>query len=247
MSFIEFINESEGAELQFIKSTAHHLIDKVRDSKKTPSSKYTVFSGMEFTEPFMFDLILHVRRDSNPDPEKDSHFNGLPWEDLNFKKKGYMIDANTKINKGSMLIPKIEIHIILDPKREPNNYSDLYYKLVDALAHETNHLDQTGINRDHPNVNVSSREERNIAKKSNNYFLLPEEIESMVVGMHTRSQEEDRPLDEIFVEYLAPFLDTDYIDKEEFNMTMSIWIKKAIELYPDAKFSPKADKIISSI
>jgi len=247
MSFIEFINESEGAELQFIKSTAHHLIDKIRDSKNNDSTKYTTFSGMEFTEPFIFDLLLHVRRESNPKLNRDSHFKVLPWESINFKEKGYMIDANTTLNKEELLVPKIEIHIVLDPKLEPSSYSDLYYKLVDALAHETNHLDQTGINRDHPNVNVSSQDERKHAKKSNNYFLLPEEIESMIVGMHARSQEEDRALDEIFVEYLRPFLETDYINSHEFQKTMSTWIKKAVELYPDAKFSTKADKIINSI
>lgn len=247
MSFIEFINESEGAELQFIRSTAHHLIDKIRESKKKKSREYTVFGGMEFTEPFMFDLILNVRRDSNPDPNEDSHFDSLTWEEINFKDKGYMLDANTRLNKEEMLVPKIELHIVIDPKREPSCYSELYYKLIDALAHETNHLDQTGINRDYPNVHVSSKEERTHAKKSNAYFLLPEEIESMVTGMYTRSIEEKRPLDLIFYEYLSPFVKTKYISLKEFNETMKTWITHAIERYPDAKFSPKADQIINSI
>ena len=91
MSFIEFINESEDAELQFIKSTAHQLIDKIRDSKKSKSREYTVFSGMEFTKPFIFDLILYVRRDTDSNPKHDSHFNSLPWEELNFEENGYML------------------------------------------------------------------------------------------------------------------------------------------------------------
>ena len=238
MSFIEFINESEDAELQFIKSTAHQLIDKIRDSKKSKSREYTVFSGMEFTKPFVFDLTLYVRRDTDSNPKHDSHFNSLPWEELNFEMK---------LNHTDMLVPKIEIHIIINPNTEPICYSKLYYKLIDALAHETNHLDQTGINRDHSNVHVSSEDERKASKKSSKYFILPEEMESNIVGMYTRSQEEDRPLDELFYDYLEPFLKSDYISRAEFNKTMVSWVKKAIELYPNAKFSSNVDNIINSI
>jgi hypothetical protein len=247
MSFIEFINESEDAELQFIKSTAHQLIDKIRDSKKSKSREYTVFSGMEFTKPFMFDLTLYVRRDDNSNPKHDSHFSSLPWEELNFEENGYMLDASMKLNSTNMLIPKIEIHIIINPNTEPICYSKLYYSLINALAHETNHLDQTGINRDRHNVHVSSEEERKVSKKSSKYFILPEEMESNIVGMYTRSQEEDRPLDELFYDYLQPFVKSDYISRADFNKTIVSWVKKAIELYPNAKFSSKVDDIINSI
>ena len=211
MSFIQFVNESEGAESKFIKETVHSLIEKIKSSRSMDGDDYVEFSGMEFTEPFMFDLILYVKRSSISETKSDSHFNDLPWEEINFKEKGYMIDANTKMNKKGMLIPRIEFHIIMNPKKEPSCYSNLYYRLLDILSHETNHLDQVGINRDHPNVNVSSKDERKAAKKSNAYFLLPEEIESMVKGMYSRSIEEGKPLDVIFYEYLRPFVKSKYI------------------------------------
>ena len=202
---------------------------------------------MVFTKHFIFDLILYVRRDTDSNPNHDSHFNSLPWEELNFEENGYMLDAKMKLNHTNMLVPKIEIHIIINPNTEPICYSKLYYKLIDALAHETNHLDQTGINRDHSNVHVSTEHERKASKKSSKYFILPEEIESNVVGMYTRSQEEDRPLDELFYDYLEPFLKSDYISRAEFNKTIVSWVKKAIELYPNAKFSSNVDNIINSI
>ena len=247
MSFIQFINESEDKEITFCKAVAKSLIDKIRESRSMDNEDYISFSGMEFTEPFMFDLILNVRRDSNPKAKSDSQFNDLPWEDLNFKEKGYMIDANTKMNKKEMLVPRIEFHILLNPKKEPSFYNKLYHRLLDILVHETNHLDQVGINRDHPNTRVSSQEERKKSKKSNAYFLLPEEIESMVDGMYARSVEENRFLDEVFFEYLRPFVKTDYITAKEFEITMRAWITHAIENYPDVKLSPKADTIIKSI
>lgn len=247
MSFIEFVNENESEELKFIKSAAHSLIQKIKSSRSMDVDDYVEFSGMEFTEPFLFDLILYVKRSSNSKTIHDNHFNDLPWEEINFKEKGYMIDANTKMNKKEMVVPRIEFHIILDPKREPSCYSNLYYRLIDILAHETNHLDQVGINRDHPNITVSTNAERKSAKKSNAYFLLPEEVESMVTGMYTRSIEEGRPLDVIFYEYLRPFVKSEYINVKEFEKTMKTWITHAIEKYPNAKFSSKADQIINSI
>ena len=247
MSFIQFINESEDKEITFCKNVASSLIDKIRDSRSMDNEVYISFSGMEFTEPFMFDLILNVKRNANPKAKSDSHFNDLPWEDLNFKEKGYMIDANTKMNKKETLVPKIEFHILLNPKKEPSCYNRLYHRLVDILLHETNHLNQVGINREHPNTRVSSQEERKKAKKSNAYFLLPEEIESMVDGMYARAVEEDKFLDEVFFKYLEPFVKTDYITTKEFEITMRAWITHAIEKHPDVKLSPKADIIIKSI
>lgn len=247
MSFIQFINESEDAESKFIRDTAQSLIEKIKSSRSIEGEEYVEFSGMEFTKPFLFDLILYVKRSPISDTKSDAHFNDLPWEEINFKEKGYMIDANTKMNKGRMLVPRIEFHIIINPKKEPSCYSDLYYRLFDILFHETNHLDQVGINRDHPNVNVSSRDKRKASKKGNDYFLLPEEIESMVKGMYSRSVEEGKPLDLIFYEYLKPFVKTKYISTKEFELTMRTWITHAIERYPDSNFSPKANKIINLI
>jgi len=247
MSFIQFINENEDKEVTFITAIAKNLISRIGSTRSFEENEYLSLAGMEFKEPFLFDLILNIKRDPNPDSNSDSHFRGLPWEELNFKEKGYMIDANTKMNKEEMVIPKIEIHIILNPKKEPSCYGELYYRLVDILAHETNHLDQVGINRDHPNTRVSSQKNRKLAKKSNEYFLLPEEIESMVKGMYTRAVAEDRYLDEIFFEYLKPFVKTGYITKEEFKTTMREWITHAIERYPDAKLSSNSDPIVNSL
>lgn len=246
-SFAEFINESMENNLDFLKKLAMDLISKIRSSSKEESLNYHTFSGMEFTEPFMFDLILNVRRESNPNLEEDPHFKDLSWERLNYDDYGYAIDANTKMSKSKTKVPRITFHMVLDPKKEPVSYENLYARLLDILTHETNHLDQLGINRDPFNVNVSHPEERERSKKSYKYFLLRDEIESMIEGMYVRSKYKKIPLDEIFAEYLRPFLETNYISEPEFQKVMLIWIKRSLELYPDAEFSNAAKKIIDSI
>jgi hypothetical protein len=246
-SFIEFVNESMENNLDFLKKLTIDILDKLRESPKDESLAYSTFSGMEFTEPFMFDLILKVRRDSDPDLREDSHFNDLSWEKINFDDLGYSIDANTRMSKSKGMVPKITIHMILNPKKEPILYEKLYSRLLDILVHETNHLDQLGLNRDPFNVNVSHPQDRHNSKKSYRYFLLPDEVESMIEGMYVRAKESNIDLDKAFFEYLSPFIKSKYITKSEFQKVMNVWIKRAVELYPDAKFSPSAKKIIDSI
>jgi hypothetical protein len=140
----------------------------------------------------------------------------------------------------------IVIHIILDPKREPLSYNKLYHRLLDLLTHETNHLNQVGKNRTPFNTAVSDKKERHAAKKSHRYFLLRDEIESMVEGMYVRSNSQKMPLDKVFDEYLMPFIETGYITQSEYEPVLKTWVKKALELYPDAVFSSNVDHIINS-
>jgi hypothetical protein len=232
---------------QFIKDLSQILIEKLRTSSLDDSTEYTVFSGMEFVEPFTFDLILNVRRDNSPNLEEDSHFNGLPWEKINFDNLGYSIDANTKMSRSKSKVPKIILHIILNPREEPILYSKLYYRLIDILTHETNHLDQLGINRNPFNSHVSDKMERNNAKKSYKYFLLKDEIESMTEGMYSRSKAQNVPLDQVFDNYLLPLIQSGYINDREYNRVIRVWVTRSLELYPDATFSTKVDHIVNSI
>jgi hypothetical protein len=246
-SFIEFINESMDQKSQFIKDLSQTLIEKLRTSYLKESTEYTIFSGMEFTEPFTFDLILNVRSDNSPNLEEDSHFNGLPWEKINFDNLGYSIDANTRMSRSKAKIPKIILHIILNPKEEPILYSKLYYRLIDILTHETNHLDQLGLNRTPFNSHVSDKMKRNNAKKTYKYFLLGDEIESMVEGMYASAQAQNVPLDQVFDSYLIPFVQSGYINLAEYAHVMDVWVTRSLELYPDATFSNKVDHIVNSI
>jgi len=211
------------------------------------SKKYSVFSGMEFREPFEFDLKLELRKDPQFDTDSDSHFKDLPWEKLNYDEKGYVIDANTRINHSDLSIPEIIITLVINPNKEPHLYTQLHARLLDILTHETNHLDQASSHRNPFSANPTTGETRDASKKNYKYFLLPDEIESMVEGMYANAKFSKKPLDQVFHEYLTPFVKTNYITGEQYAKVMETWIKFAIERYPDAIFSKNAEKIINSI
>ena len=243
-SFLQFINEATEPQA-FLSDLATKLIQKIRSFPK--KDEYSLFSGMEFREPYEFDLKLYLRKDPNPDLEHDTHFSALPWEEINFKNDGYAIDARVKIHKDFLLIPEISFYLIVDPSKEPHVYRDLFARLLDILVHEVNHIDQISIERNPFNVKPSDRKERDSAKKSHRYFLLPDEIESMVEGMLARAKHLDTPLDYVFDDYLIPFVQSKYITPQEYDTVKTAWIKHALEKHPDAQFSKKVEKIINSI
>lgn len=247
LSFTEFINESEANELNFLKKLTIHIINKVKDTDRSESTEYQKIDHSELTKPFLFDLIVYLRRDKNPNFKEDEHFNGLAWELINFKDLGYSIDANTYVNKGDLTVPEIKVHILLDPSKEPHSYEELFRRVFDILIHETNHLDQIGINRDPFNVKPSSQEERKAAKGSYEYFLLPDEVESMVEGMYGKAKESNTALDVIFLNYLNPLVKSHFMTTEELAKVMDVWVTWAIEHYPDARFSPSMDDIINNL
>lgn len=246
-SFLEFINEEMDQKQEFIKDLTLKLLPKIKSFRSSQDSEYSSFSGMEFDSPYSFVLNLEIKKTAIPDFVKDSHFKNLPWEKLNYDRLGYSIDANTTINQKDNIIPEIKIHLLIDPGKEPLLYSKLYARLLDILTHETNHLEQMGKNETPFNANPSLPDTRESAKRNYRYFLLPDEIESMVEGFKVSAEEQELPLDQVFSEYLMPFVISKYITKDQYNKVISTWIKYAIERYPNIAFSNKAKNIIDSL
>ena len=242
LSYFEFINESKDSEVEFNKKLSEKLIFEIRRNSKLDSFS---LSGMEFTDPFIFKLIVDVRRNSEFNTKTDQHFKQLPWEKFNFNRDGYAVDANTTV-KGED-IPLIEIVLVLDPTKEPRLFSKLHGRILDILTHETNHLSQLGINKNPTGEEVSDKHEREQAKAGHKYFLLKDEVQSMVEGMYERSKYDDVPLDYVFNDYLEAFVRDKYITKEEYADVMETWVKYAAENYPDVKFSTKANKVLNKL
>jgi hypothetical protein len=247
LSFTEFINESESANFEFLKKLAKHIINKVKDMDRSEDQEYQIIDHSELTDPFLFDLIVYLRRDRNPNFKEDEHFNGLAWELINFQDLGYSIDANTYVNKGDLTVPEIKVHILLDPTKEPLSYNKLFHRVYDLLIHETNHLDQVGVNRDPFNVKPSTQDDRKAAKGSYQYFLLPDEVESMVEGMYGKSEESNTPLDQVFFNYLSPLVKSRFMTTQELAKVMQVWVTHAVQTYPNANFSSKVDDIINNL
>ena len=241
-SFLEYISESrDPGHSRFIKyaDDVIHILTKT----ETSGDSYVEVRELEYNDGNKFDLVVQVKRDPDPDLKRDSHFNRLPWERINFDHYGFAIDANTRIDKMDLMVTEIIITIIIDPTREPELYTELKYRLIDIISHEFNHTDQIGWNRKPFNVRPSSNRDRNAAKSSFEYFLLPDEIECMVKGMYIRSKEQGVQIDKIFDKYLYPFLMSGKIDEDQYLKVLHAWITHTLENYPDAKMSLEDEKI----
>lgn len=242
-SYYQFLNEDYNDETIFNTDLAEKIISEIRDNSEHQDFS---LSGMEFTEPFKFSLNVDIRRNAEFKSSSDAHFKSLPWEKFNFNRDGYVIDANTTVSDNPKVIPSVEIIMVLDPSKEPDLYDKLHARVLDVLIHETNHLTQTGINKNPTGEDKSDQHEREKAKEGYKYFLLKDEMESMIEGFYASSQHQDIPLDNVFKDYLEAFVRSDYISKDEYTDVMHKWITYASEQYPEANFSEEAMAIIRS-
>ena len=247
-SFFEYINESFSGGLD----TTGYAKDVIKITKKLDNSddSYTEIRELEYNDKNKFDLVIQIKKTENPNFETDSHFNELQWEEINFENYGFAIDANTFIDREDLLIPEIIVTLIIDPSREPDLYKELEFKLVDIIAHELNHTNQIGYNREPFNTRPSAGSIRDDANTSFKYFMLPDEVESIVVGLYTRSKEEGIEIDKLFDKYLIPFVQDNKLTQKEYITIFSEWLKYTLENYPDAELStsnPIVSKIVNSI
>ncbi len=254
-SFKQFINEN-ACDCDCDKTSSNFVENCVRDvifiisnevdsiiGEINTSSDYLKIKELEYSDEYKVDIAIELKIDNNPDLEKDSHFNSLPWEEINFEHHGFAIDANTKIDKDRNIIPRVVINVIINQDKVPKLYKELSYKLLDIITHELEHTKQIGTNREPFNIRPSDNITRSKSKTSYSYFILPEEIESMVVGMYTRSKKQGVPIDKIFDKYLIPFVMGGQLSKQEYLDVLKKWIYYTLENYPDAKLSLEDDKI----
>lgn len=223
---------------QLIVSTAH-------DAGTT--SEYINAQEIEITEPFLdVDFRFLLKKQPNLDLSNDSHFSKMKWQHLNLENNAYVLTGNVFMTDGN--IPELEIVMAIDPNREsPTMYKKLYYKLLNTISHELNHLNQKGWNRDYDNVVPSSMNIRKLNGNGHGYFLLPEEIESMVKGMYHQSKAQNIPIDVLFTQHLQPFVDSGFMSQDKMIKIIEKWISHSLKYYPFAKMSNKYQHIIDNI
>ena len=234
----------ESSHYPFIEDLAKKIIEDLNSSKK--NNQYSLIEEYEFLQPQAFDLRIFARWDDSPNFDTDEHFSELSWEKYNFNSNGYSINAITKFNDDSFRIPEIDVFIIINVSKD-NVYSILYSRLVGIIGHELRHVRQIGINKEPFMGSVSKSKDRGKSQQSYLYFLLPEELDSMVEDKYIQSTQENKPIDDVMCQYLHPFVKDGFMSSEDFKKVYVSWIKRAIELFPDANFSKKAEKIIEKI
>lgn len=247
-SFLQYINENSQDSPKTIQyaSDVINCIQKIGDT----GGEYNEIRELQYNEEDTFDLVIQIQKNSNPDFNTDLHFKDLQWEELNFRDYGFAVDANMYIDKKDLMVPEIVVTLIIDPNREDSLYDELNYRLIDIITHELNHTNQIGWNREPFNVRPSSHPTRNSSKRSFKYFLLPDEIESYVIGAYTRSKEEGIAIDKVFDKYLSSFLESGEMTKSEYAEVFKAWLIHTLENFPDAKISindNKISKIVNSI
>ena len=151
------------------------IAEKVCDVIKTTTEQTISF---DFEEPLEFTLILTVNRTNNFNPKRTTDFKNLPWESLNYKNKGFAINSKSFIPDD--VVPDIEIIVYVSEMLEPQGYHILYYKLVDDIRHEIEHLLQQGINQKPERIAKVNQSTKDKALSNYKYFLLANEIPAMV-------------------------------------------------------------------
>lgn len=247
ISFNQFILESSSLEKDFLNNLVKTLVQKIKEFGDATSEAYSKPTVMEFNQPIAFDLHLFLRKTGNPDLDLDPHFKSLDWQEMQFEKKGFAIDANAFASQNPDLHPRIEVHLLINPKKSKNLASLLYPNLLDILTHEISHLKQIGMNFSPDSSFPSDPKKRKFSKNDYRYFLLGDEVEAMVQGMKSSAIKQGKTLDQVFIEYLTPFLKDKFITKSQFDKIITNWTKAAITQDPSIKFSKSVDSIINSI
>jgi len=227
--FKHFIYESKFD--SFSNIIAEEILEIVKGST---TSKRTITRDLNYDEPVSFFLTLSITRSKTFSPAKSKNFKSLPWETINFERRGFVIDANSYI-PGNDEEPEIEMFIVISPEAEPTCYQTLYFKILDIIRHEMEHLLQKGANRQAGHAVTTRQKTRTAAEESYEYFLLPDEIPSMVSGMHLAAAKKRIPIDAEFEDYLLPFIKSGFITQAEADKVISVWLDFARKHFPNTK------------
>lgn len=230
---------------ELVKTLTDLTISSVHKNDQT-SNKYSNIQEIEISEPFLdVDFKVILRKEPNLDISKDPYFENMKWHHVRLKNDNYTFTGNTFMDHN---IPSVEIIIVIDSdKIQPKNYEKMYYKLLNTISHELNHLNQKGWNRDYDNIIPKSQEYRKKNGKKHSYFLLPEEIESMVKGMYNQSKATGRPIDELFDEHLQPFVESSFMTHSEMIEIIRNWLEHTLIYYPGANLTDKYSNIMDNI
>lgn len=236
-TFLRFVYESQYDSLS--EEIASEIMSVIT-AKVSNSVKGRINRTLEYTEPMTFSLSLLVFRSKSFDPKRSELFNSVPWEKSNFQNMGFAVDANSFIFSEELAPdPEIEIKIVIDPSKEPQSHQALYYKLLDCVRHEIEHLLQKGTNKQYNHSGQQVDKNRRESESSYKYFLLKDEVPAMVSGMKLSAEKKGIPLDSEFEEYLSPIRDFGFISDSEMQLVIQKWLKFANKHFPDAKISKK--------
>ena len=241
-----FENSQEEDFDNVIKTLSNLYISSIGQANET-SGEYVIIQELEISEQNLdVDVRLLLRKEKDITLDNDSHFGKMNWQKIKLNKKGFVVNGNTFMTPGN--IPEIEIIVALDSnKLDKDILKKIYLNLTNTISHEINHLKQKGWNKDFQNVEPSTMKHRKKNGKTYSYFLLPEEIESMVYGMNKQSIKQNVPIDELFDKHLDPFVESGFMNSSEKIEIIEKWLHHTLKMYPNASISNKYINFIKNI
>jgi hypothetical protein len=232
-SFKSFIFES--AYDSFAEKIATEVLLLIKKAKGR-----RVLHELSYEESVSFELSLEIIKVKNFSPDKIEHFKQLPWETINFERKGFVVDANTLWDTGDDDdIPMIELVVIVSPDSEPSCYAALKAKLADTIRHEIEHTLQKGFNRT-PGHEITGRaRNRQQSQSDYRYFLLPEEVMPMIAGMRLSAIDKGITIDEEFEDYLYAFVESSFMTPDQMKIVIKKWLDLVIKHFPKTNIGTK--------
>lgn len=152
---------------------------------------------------------LLVNRTSSP-PEIGDR------EKIVFDRNGFVLDSEAYVPATET--PGINLTIWINPAAESYCLENLEYSIIDAVRHEIEHT-RFEKQPDHA--------ERRSSMSSYRYFLLDDEIPSMIAGLGLAAKREGVSLVTAMSNYLTPFVESGFMTVQEFDEVMQTWLEYA--------------------
>ena len=129
----------------------------------------------------------------------------------------------------------LQFVMLINPKKEPEVYRDMYMKLQEDVRHEMEHILQDWGRGDRPEPSDEEFEDETTYEHHSRL----EEVPAMVQGFYRRAKLEKRPLDEIMTEDLDDEIEKGNLTKQEAEELLNIWMLYAKRRLPKAIYTNK--------
>lgn len=188
--------------------------------------RYRSFT-LDYSDPIIFELNANIKIVDSLILSRDAYFKNLPSEIIRFEKFGFAVDGDS-FGGDNIDGPEIGISIAVDPSQIKSRA--LEAKILDVIRHEVEHLLQRGDNfsPDHK-VKIPRPLTRDKAKSNYSYFILSDEIPAQVRGLEEEARHTGESVRSCAIDYLTPFLELNFITKEQMERVLSVWEQWAIQ------------------
>jgi len=197
--FLGFVKES----ISWLDSLSEEIVDDILFKISAGQTADSLKFSLAYISPIKFQVTVDFAK-SSLDPE----FLDEPWELINLRRSGIMVDATTEIDHNV----SINISIAVNDTWQD---SDLHDHLLDVLRHEIEHVVS------HTNGKTSNQPTHD----SYRYFLHPDEIQPMITGLRLKARHKGIHIKQAMIDYLIPFVKCGFMTDLQMKAVLAHWLK----------------------